>query len=189
MTNNRVFMIIPELECWTGVEVRGWLGSESPIVCVRVLGTSPDSSSLQPLLLTICKQICYNLDMPYDDIPHDLVPLKTYFKQILNLASVTHPILILFDNLKIFYVDEHKNGGSWLPSPLPKYCKVIITFQQEEEDSRKAREEQDFLKALTNGGQNILHLDKFGVDAADKVIQFWLKKKNKGSRQRRKNIK
>ena len=70
-----------------------------------------------------------------------------------------------------------------------RYCKIIITFQQEEEDSSKAREEQDFLKALTNGGQNILHLDKFGVDAADKVIQFWLKKKNKGSRQRRKNIK
>ena len=28
-------------------EVRGWLGGESPIVCARVLGTSPDSSSLQ----------------------------------------------------------------------------------------------------------------------------------------------
>ena len=28
-------------------EVRGWLGTESPIVLARVLGTSPDSSSLQ----------------------------------------------------------------------------------------------------------------------------------------------
>lgn len=120
--------------------------------------------------MTICKQICYNLDMPYEDIPHDLVPLKTYFKQILNLASVTHPILIFFDNLKIFFVDEHKNGGSWLPCPLPKYCKIIISFQQEEEDSSLAREEQDFLRALTDNGQNILHLEKFGADAADAVI-------------------
>ena len=63
-------------------EVRGWLGAESPVVCARILGTSPDSSSLQPLLLSVCKQICYNLDMPYEDIPHDLVPLKTYFKQV-----------------------------------------------------------------------------------------------------------
>ena len=117
--------------------------------------------------------------MPYDDIPHDLVPLKTYFKQILNLASVTHPILILFDNLKIFYVDEHRNGGSWLPNPLPKFCKIIITFQQEEEDSLKAREEQDYLRALTNGGQNILSLDKFGVETADKVLHSWLRKKNR----------
>ena len=28
-------------------EVRSWLGTESPIVIARVLGTSPDSSSLQ----------------------------------------------------------------------------------------------------------------------------------------------
>ena len=63
-------------------EVRAWLGAESPIVVARVLGTSPDSCALQPLLVTVCKQICYNLDMPYDDIPHDLVPLKTYFKQV-----------------------------------------------------------------------------------------------------------
>ena len=28
-------------------EVRGWLGAECPLVCARVLGTSPDSSSLQ----------------------------------------------------------------------------------------------------------------------------------------------
>ena len=59
--------------------------------------------------------------------------------QILNLASVTHPILIFFDNLKIFFVDEHKNGGSWLPCPLPKYCKIILSFQQEETDNNLAR--------------------------------------------------
>ena len=90
------------------------------------------------------------------------------------MASVTHPILIFFDNLKIFFVDEHRNGGSWLPCPLPRYCKIIISFQQEEQDSLLAREEQDYLQALSDGGQNILHLDKFGVDTADSVLQHWL---------------
>ena len=61
------------------------------------------------------------------------------FKKILNLASVTHPILIFFDNLKIFFVDEHKNGGSWLPVPLPQHCKIVVTFQQEEECGELAR--------------------------------------------------
>ena len=160
-------------------EVRSWLGTDSPIVCARVLGTSPCSTALQPLLITICKQICYNLDMPYDDIPQEIVPLKTYFKQILHKASVVHPILIFFDALEIFFVDEHKNGGSWIPSPLPKYCKIIISFQQEEEDSVRAKEEQDFLNALSNGGENILHLEKFGADAADRVLHTWLQNKNK----------
>ena len=54
---------------------------------------------------------------------------------------MTHPILIFFDNLKIFFVDEHKNGGSWLPCPLPKYCKIIVSFQQEETDTNLARED------------------------------------------------
>ena len=144
-------------------------------MCARVLGTSPDSVNLHPLLLTVCKQICYNLDMPYDNIPQDMVPLKTYFKQLLGLASVAHPIIIFFDCLETFFVDEHRNGGAWLPSPLPVYCKVVLTFKQEREDGARAGEEQEFLRALTHEGENLLHLDKLGEQAADRVIRAWLK--------------
>ena len=56
------------------------MSSRSPVVMVRIVGTTPSSSSLQPLLTTLSKQISYNLDIAYDDIPQDLVPLKTYFK-------------------------------------------------------------------------------------------------------------
>jgi hypothetical protein len=56
------------------------MSSRSPVVMARVVGTTPYSSSLQPLLTTLSKQISYNLDLSYDDIPQDLVPLKTYFK-------------------------------------------------------------------------------------------------------------
>ena len=155
------------------------MASESPIVCARVLGTSPDSSNLQPLLLSVCKQICYNLDMPYEAIPQDMVPLKTYFKQLLGLASITHPIIIFFDCLETFFVDEHRNGGAWLPSPLPVYCKVILSFRQEVEDSVRASEEQEFLRALTHSGENLLHLDRLGEQTADRVIKAWLKKSGK----------
>ena len=95
------------------------------------------------------------------------------------MASVTHPIIIFFDNLKIFFVDEHKNGGSWLPNPLPTYCKIVITFQQEEAESSKAREEQEFLRALSDSGQNILHLDKLGAENADHVLHQWLAMRSK----------
>jgi hypothetical protein len=52
---------------------------------------------------------------------------------LLSLASVVHPMVICLDAFERLFVDEHKNGGSWLPVPLPKYCKVLLTFQQEEE--------------------------------------------------------
>jgi hypothetical protein len=156
-------------------EVRAWLSSDAPIVCARVLGTSPESCSLQPLLLTVCKQILYNLDMPYDNIPQEMVPLKTYFKQLLCLASVAHPIIIFFDCLETFFVDEHRNGGAWLPSPLPVYCKVVLTFRQEEEDGQRAGEEQEFLRALTHDGENLLALDRLGELTADRLVRAWLK--------------
>ena len=160
-------------------KIRSWLGCEAPIVCARVLGTSPESTTLQPLLLTVCKQICYNLDMPYDSIPQEIVSLKTYFKELLKKASVAHPIIIFFDCLETFFVDEHRNGGAWLPSPLPVYCKVILTFQQEQEDSARAAEEQDFLKALTHEGENLLPLEKLGEQAADRVVREWLRRNGK----------
>jgi hypothetical protein len=56
------------------------MSSRTPVLLARVVGTTPCSSSLQPLLTTLCKQISYNLDLSYEDIPQDLVPLKTYFK-------------------------------------------------------------------------------------------------------------
>ena len=108
-----------------------------------------------------------------------LYEILDFIVQILNLASVIHPIIIFFDNLKIFFVDEHKNGGSWLPCPLPKYCKIVISFQQEELEASKAREEQEFLRVLTDSGQNILHLEKLGAESADNVLHQWLDMKNR----------
>ena len=56
---------------------------------------------------------------------------------LLGLASVSHPIVICLDSFERLFVDEHNNGGAWLPAPLPKYCKVILTFQQEEDNTAR----------------------------------------------------
>jgi hypothetical protein len=53
------------------------------------------------------------------------------------MASVVHPIVICLDAFEKLFVDEHNNGGTWLPVPLPKYCKVILTFQQEEDSTAR----------------------------------------------------
>ena len=69
-----------------------------------------EPTCIRQQLITICKQICYNLDLSYDDIPQD----------------------------------------------------------------------QDIFQAdLTNGGKNVLQLDKFGADAADRVLHTWLQNQNK----------
>ncbi len=47
-----------------------------------------------------------------------------FTQSLLGLASVAHPIVICLDAFERLFVDEHKNGGSWLPAPLPRYCKA-----------------------------------------------------------------
>ena len=50
----------------------------------RYLGTTPDSSSLAPLLTSICQQLSYTFMLPFEDIPDDLVPLTAHMKELLN---------------------------------------------------------------------------------------------------------
>ena len=52
-----------------------WEVPGKPILIVRYLGTTPDSSSLLPLLTSICQQLSYTFLLPFDDIPDDVVPL------------------------------------------------------------------------------------------------------------------
>ena len=57
--------------------LKEWLQPSKPILIVRYLGTTPDSSSLVPLLTSICQQLSYTFMLPFEDIPDDLVPLTT----------------------------------------------------------------------------------------------------------------
>lgn len=57
-------------------QVRGIYSEATPLLLIRFLGTSPDSSTIQPLLHSLCVQISFLYDQPIDDIPSDLVLLQ-----------------------------------------------------------------------------------------------------------------
>ena len=65
------------------------------IVVVRFLGSTPISSSIYSVLLSICQQLCYNLEIPIEEIPLDFVPLKNYFKLLLEKSSKNFFTVIL----------------------------------------------------------------------------------------------
>ena len=69
------------------------------IVIVRFLGTTPISSSKFSLLISICQQLCYNLEIKIEEIPQDFVPLKNYFNELLNKASQRFFTVILLGQL------------------------------------------------------------------------------------------
>lgn len=97
-----------------------------PLCVVRFLGTTPDSSTLTPALISICQQISYNYMLPFDDIPDDLVPLTAHFKHLLTYATREQPLLLFLDSVDQLTGTQDTNNVSWLPTRLPNNCKVSI---------------------------------------------------------------
>ena len=77
-----------------------WTLFGKPILVVRYCGTTPDSSSLGPLLTSICQQLSYCFMLQFELIPTDLVPLTAYVKDLLNKATKIQPIVVCLDSGK-----------------------------------------------------------------------------------------
>ena len=98
-----------------------------PILIIRFLGTTPDSSSIYPLLRTICTQISYNYDKPMDNIPIELSNLTNYFKKLLEAATTERPLFIILDSLDQLSPTNSAHSLSWVPLNLPKHVKIIVS--------------------------------------------------------------
>ena len=103
-----------------------WEITGKPILIVRYLGTTPDSSSLVPLLTSICQQLSYTFLLPFEDIPDDIVPLTAYLKELLNLGSAKQPLLFCLDSVDQIIGSTDGNRMSWLPLNLPPHCKILV---------------------------------------------------------------
>ena len=96
------------------------------IMIIRFLGITPTSSAVHTTLISICQQLCYNLEVPIEEIPTDFVPLKNYFKSLLDLASKTMFTVILLGKL-IFHTFIFGTYGIYIGlSPPTKY--IIRSF-------------------------------------------------------------
>lgn len=119
-----------------------WFAGSRPIILIRFLGTTPDSSALTPTLVSICQQVCYltywnalkgiknrlqisyNHVIPFETIPDDIVPLTAHFKQLLTMATKEQPLLLFLDSVDQLTGTQDANKVSWLPTRLPPHCKV-----------------------------------------------------------------
>jgi len=113
-----------------GLSYSTWFNKTAtkPLCVIRFLGTTPDSSTLTPALISICQQISYNYMLPFDDIPDDLVPLTAHFKHLLTYATREQPLVLFLDSVDQLTGTQDTNNVSWLPTRLPNNCKVRKSF-------------------------------------------------------------
>ncbi|XP_066257781.1 NACHT and WD repeat domain-containing protein 2 [Euwallacea similis] len=157
-----------------GMSATTWFKGAKPISIIRFLGTTPDSSALTPTLISICQQISYNFMLPFDTIPDDLVPLTAHFKQLLTLASKEQPLLLFLDSVDQLTGTADANKVSWLPTRLPKHCKIIVSCASEEANPEVSRE-YHILKRMVDVEENFVEVRALGEELAMKVIKMWMK--------------
>lgn len=104
------------------------MGNKSdPVIIVRFLGTTPDSSSIYPLLKSICHQISHNYQKPFENIPLELSNLTNYFKKLLECGTIEKPLFIFLDSLDQLSATNSAHSLSWMPVNLPKNVKIVIS--------------------------------------------------------------
>ncbi|XP_026317171.1 NACHT and WD repeat domain-containing protein 2 [Hyposmocoma kahamanoa] len=151
-----------------------WFADVRPTNIVRFLGTTPDSSALTPTLISICQQISYNLALPFETIPDDLVPLTAHFKQLLTMASQQQPLLLFLDSVdQLTGIGTENNKVSWLPTRLPPFCKIIVTCAREEANPEVSKE-YEVLRRMIDSEENFLEVTALGEDLAMQVLKLWM---------------
>jgi hypothetical protein len=153
--------------------VNQWLPGSEPILFVRFCGTTPNSTSLGPLLRSICQQLSYTFLLPFEDIPDDTVPVTAFLKELLNLASAERPLLIFFDSVDELTGSQDTNKMSWLPLRLPPHCKMVVsvTWEQGKADTI---ETLNCLKAMIEDDSHFMEVCSLGKELAWTTMKQWM---------------
>ncbi|XP_064648000.1 NACHT and WD repeat domain-containing protein 2-like [Lineus longissimus] len=150
-----------------------WLGKCKPIMVLRFLGTSPDSSTLMPLLTSICQQISFMYDQPKEDIPDELSPLSQYFKKLLECATTEMPLVLYLDSLDQLSGAEGAHQLAWLPTALPEHVKVVVSTLP------NYYKLLDTLRGMMIADSNFVQVTPLGPDLGSTILKSWLKNANR----------
>ena len=151
-----------------------WLSPAKPLLFVRFCGTTPNSTSLGPLLKSICQQISYTFMLPFEDIPDDTVPVTAFLKELLNLATKDRPFLIFFDSIDELTGSQETNTMAWLPLKLPPHCKFVVSVTCED-GKQETLDNLKCLQAMIEDQHQFLEVTELGKELAWRVTKLWMK--------------
>ncbi|KAI6199667.1 hypothetical protein M3Y96_00651200 [Aphelenchoides besseyi] len=158
------------------IECRRWLteGTQAePVLILRFLGTSPDSSSIGPLLTSVCEQIACNYSLALrKQCPTELSKLFQHFKRMTYLASEERPLVIVLDSLDLLSKMDGSDELLWFPPTLPPHVKLIASL------SSGTKVETTMRRLVENEDQYVL-VPALGSQLGQQVIEKWLEAKGR----------
>ena len=138
------------------------------IILERYIGVTPYSFEIKSLLVGICSQIQQEYGQQIVQPPDDIQQLSLMFKQLLALATIKKPMLIVLDALDQLHSADDAHLLAWLPIEIPEHVKIII--------STTSDDAAVLLTTLRNRLKQSLFIELKGFSAidADQTLSLWL---------------
>ncbi|XP_060067084.1 NACHT and WD repeat domain-containing protein 2-like [Ylistrum balloti] len=117
--------------------VPSWMTNTEPVVVIRFLGTTPDSSNINSLLMSIIQQINiiygYHIDVPeIIDSGKDLTDLIKELQFALRHAKPSRPLVLMLDSLDQLDPTNNARSLQWLPTVLNTSVKVVVSTLEDD---------------------------------------------------------
>ncbi|XP_021375216.1 NACHT and WD repeat domain-containing protein 2-like isoform X2 [Mizuhopecten yessoensis] len=111
--------------------VPSWMNNTEPVVVIRFLGTTPDSSNINSLLMSIIQQI--NIIYGYHiDVPEDLTDLMKELQFALRHAKPSRPLVLMLDSLDQLDPTNNARSLQWLPTVLNNSVKIVVSTLEDD---------------------------------------------------------
>ncbi|XP_048576749.1 NACHT and WD repeat domain-containing protein 2 isoform X2 [Nematostella vectensis] len=114
------------LVAMTAKLVPSWTEYE-PVVVLRFLGTTPDSSNIRLVLRSACLQLCKAFGTSTKVVPQDYQDLLREFQDRLKMAKPNRPIVVILDSADQLTTTDDAHQMVWLPRKLPKHVYVLVS--------------------------------------------------------------
>uniref|UniRef100_A0A0N4ZF20 NACHT domain-containing protein n=1 Tax=Parastrongyloides trichosuri TaxID=131310 RepID=A0A0N4ZF20_PARTI len=153
-------------------EIKDWYKEKNiiPVIILRFLGTSASSSSISPLLTSVCDQIAYNYDKNLiNQSPTELSILFQHFKKMMALATRENPLILILDSLDLLSKLDGAHELLWFPTALPLNVKLIVSL-----NNGPSIIEGSIGRMIEIQSQYV-NVPPLGIDLGLEMIEKWLK--------------
>ncbi|XP_046556841.1 NACHT and WD repeat domain-containing protein 2-like [Haliotis rubra] len=144
------------------------LKSKAAII-TRFIGTTPDSSNIGSLLISLISQLGELYTFDTSDLPPTIKELREFFKAALSRKTAETPLVLFLDSLDQLDPSGDARQLLWLPRELPLNVKIVLSTLPDEKYEILPR-----LKALFPSSSNYAEVPTLALPEVTSIVDTWL---------------
>ncbi len=113
--------------CLPGLILDNKQSNQNPVVVLRMLGTTAQSSDIVQTLQSVSQQIAVNFDQSDFQMPTDAQETVKTFQHLLSLATPEKPQFLFLDSLDQLSAKNGTYKMTWMPRSLPDHVVLVLS--------------------------------------------------------------